>query len=118
LDTGHHAVGLLFGLIKSRNRLAHTVEYYVERPSWDRDSAAPLGQTLTHEECAAYAAAVDTYFGAVLSGPPVLKGRKPWNHQLVVDAEPEREEQKKGEQNAGQVSSEAAQSAPPDEPSA
>ena len=89
LDTGHNTIGLVFKLIKTRNQLAHTNEYYIENTSWDDATVPPLGKALRLDECTNYAAAVDTYISAVLSGMLVLQGNTPWEHELVVDAEPE-----------------------------
>lgn len=89
LDHGHHAVGFLLQLIKTRNRLSHTVEYYVDSPPWEDVEDQPLGKSLSFEICSHYAESLDNYFAAVLSGMYVLKGRKPWGHEMVLDGKPD-----------------------------
>lgn len=90
LNTEHNIVGVIFNLVKTRNKLVHSTEYYVENISWEEAYDVPLGKALTLEQCSNYAGAVDAYFGAVLSGLFVIKGKTPWDNELVLDAEPEK----------------------------
>ena len=99
LDLGHHKMGLVLKLIKTRNQLAHSKEYYVENPTGEGTEEGTPGESLTLEECVNYADAVDSYFAAVLSGTMVLEGRSPWEHELVADAEPERGKASNGEKD-------------------
>lgn len=94
LNVGHHLVGVLFELLKVRNAIAHSAEYYIDNPKWDAASSATAARTLSRRKCALYARAVDAYFAAVLSKNTVLiegeRPKPPWKHPLISDAVPER----------------------------
>jgi len=83
LDQGNASVGTLFELIKARNRIAHTTDYYEETPR-ELDEGKPSGKSITHVACVRYAEAVDAFFVAVLSEGFVIAGKPRIASSLVV----------------------------------
>jgi hypothetical protein len=87
LDQGHHQMGCVFELIKVRNRIAHTVEYYCEDVSFDEVIAEQDDyRAVTRETCSRYSEAVRAFLAAVLGGMMVLEGNRPWDNDLIIDA--------------------------------
>ncbi len=91
LDTESESVQNILNLIKTRNRIAHTTEYYCDdfEDFEKRSQEAPLTSTLSLEQCKKYQAALNTFISAIWNGPIE---ESPWQHALIKDAVPDEEE--------------------------
>ena len=88
LDLNSSCVQNLFEMITTRNKIAHTVEYYTDEfPDFEeRSRSGPIAQILQIDHCQRYQQSINNFYSAVWNGP--IESPK-WQHEIIHNAEPD-----------------------------
>jgi hypothetical protein len=90
LDVESDTVKILLNLIKTRNKIAHTTEYYRDEfEDYGKRALEPsFTSTINLEQCEKYQKALQMFITAIWDGSIDKK----WQHELIINAIPDNEE--------------------------